>query len=36
VIGVETEGERTYMGDTAEDENKRRHDAEAAVQRSKE
>ena len=36
VIGVETEGERTYMGDTAEDENKRREAAEAAVQHSKE
>lgn len=35
VLGVETEGERTYIGDTAEDENKRRQDAEAAVQRSK-
>jgi len=28
VIGVETGGERTYVGDTAEDENKRRQDAE--------
>ena len=28
VIGVETGGERTYVGDTAEDENKRRRDAE--------
>jgi hypothetical protein len=35
VIGVETEGERTYIGDTAEDENKRRQDAEASVARSK-
>jgi PRC-barrel domain len=35
VIGVETEGERTYIGDTAEDENKRRQDAEEAVQRPK-
>jgi hypothetical protein len=30
VIGVETGGERTYVGDTAEDENKRRRDAEEA------
>lgn len=28
VLGVETDGERTYMGDTTEDENKRRRDAE--------
>jgi hypothetical protein len=28
VIGFETGGERTYIGDTAEDENKRREDAE--------
>jgi hypothetical protein len=28
VIGVETGGERTYIGDTAEDENERRRDAE--------
>jgi len=28
VIGVETGGERTYVGDTAEDENKRRRDGE--------
>jgi hypothetical protein len=28
VIGVETGGERTYVGDTAEDENKRRREAE--------
>jgi len=27
VIGVETGGERTYVGDTAEDENTRRRDA---------
>jgi len=30
VIGLETGGERTYMGDTADDENKRRRDAEEA------
>ena len=30
VIGLETGGERTYVGDTAEDENKRRRDAEEA------
>ena len=35
VLGVETGGERTYVGDTTEDENKRRRDAEAAVERSK-
>jgi sporulation protein YlmC with PRC-barrel domain len=28
VLGVETGGERTYVGDTSEDENKRRRDAE--------
>jgi hypothetical protein len=28
VLGLETGGERTYVGDTAEDENKRREDAE--------
>jgi hypothetical protein len=31
VIGVETGGERTYVGDTAEDENERRRDAEKAA-----
>jgi len=31
VIGLETGGERTYVGDTAEDENKRREDAEKAA-----
>jgi hypothetical protein len=30
VLGVETGGERTYIGDTSEDENKRRQDAEKA------
>ena len=30
VLGLETGGERTYVGDTSEDENKRRHDAEKA------
>ena len=30
VLGVETGGEQTHVGDTAEDENKRRHDAEEA------
>ena len=35
VIGVETEGERTYIGDTGDDENKRRQDADQAVRRSK-
>ncbi len=28
VLGIETAGERTYIGDTSEDENKRRRDAE--------
>jgi hypothetical protein len=28
VLGIETGGERTYVGDTSEDENKRRRDAE--------
>lgn len=32
VIGLETGGERTSIGDTAEDENKRRRDAERAAQ----
>jgi PRC-barrel domain len=31
VIGFETGGERTYIGETAEDENKRRRDAEEAA-----
>jgi hypothetical protein len=31
VLGIETAGERTGIGDTAEDENKRRRDAEKAV-----
>ena len=31
VLGVETGGERTYVGDTSEDENKRRRDAEEAA-----
>jgi sporulation protein YlmC with PRC-barrel domain len=33
VLGVETGGERTYVGDTSEDENKRRRDAEEAARR---
>jgi len=33
VLGVETGGERTYVGDTSEDENKRRRDAEEATKR---
>jgi sporulation protein YlmC with PRC-barrel domain len=33
VLGVETGGERTYVGDTSEDENKRRRDAEDATKR---
>jgi hypothetical protein len=35
VIGVETGGERTYVGDTADDENKRRRSAEEAARHSK-
>ena len=35
VLGVETGGERTHVGDTTEDENKRRQAAEAAVKGSK-
>jgi hypothetical protein len=31
VLGIETGGERTYVGETAEDENKRRRDAERAL-----
>ena len=31
VLGVETGGERTYIGDTSEDENERRRDAEEAA-----
>ncbi len=33
VIGLETGGERTYLGETSEDENKRREDAERAAHR---
>jgi hypothetical protein len=36
VLGVETGGERTYIGDTAEDENERRRDAEEANRKQKE
>jgi hypothetical protein len=36
VIGIETGGERTYIGDTSEDENKRRRDAEKAASKLKE
>jgi len=35
VLGVETGGERTYVGDTSEDENKRRRDAEEAAVKQK-
>jgi hypothetical protein len=35
VIGLETGGERTYIGETAEDENKRRRDAEKAAKKQK-
>jgi hypothetical protein len=35
VLGVETGGERTYVGDTAEDENKRRRDAEEAERKDR-
>jgi hypothetical protein len=33
VLGVETGGERTYIGETAEDENKRRREAEEAARK---
>ena len=33
VIGIETGGERTFVGDTTEDENKRRRDAEEATRK---
>ena len=33
VIGIETGGERTGIGDTSEDENKRRQDAENAAEK---
>lgn len=36
VIGIETGGERTYIGDTSEDENERRRDAEKAASKLKE
>jgi hypothetical protein len=35
VLGVETGGERTYVGDTSEDENERRRDAEKAAAKQK-
>ena len=35
VIGLETGGERTYVGDTTEDENKRRREAEDEAARSR-
>lgn len=35
VIGLDTGGERTYVGDTAEDENKRLKDAEEAVRKDR-
>jgi len=35
VIGVETEGEQTHVGETADDENRRREAAEKAVRREK-
>jgi len=35
VIGLETGGERTSIGETAEDENKRRRDGEKAVRKDK-
>jgi hypothetical protein len=31
VLGLETGGERSYLGDESEDENKRRRDAERAA-----
>lgn len=35
VIGLDTGGERTHVGETAEDENKRRRDAEEAAQKQR-
>lgn len=35
VLGLETGGERTYIGDTSDDENKRRRDAEKVVRDGK-
>jgi hypothetical protein len=35
VIGLETGGERTHVGETAEDENKRRRDAEEAARKDR-
>jgi hypothetical protein len=35
VLGVETDGERTHLGDTREDEDERREDAEEAVRDEK-
>ena len=34
-VGFETGGERTYLGETKEDENKRREDAEKAARQRK-
>jgi PRC-barrel domain len=36
VLGLESGGERTYVGETSEDENKRRRDAKEAVRRDRE
>jgi hypothetical protein len=33
VLGLDTGGERTYIGDTSEDEDKRRVEAEKAAKR---
>ena len=35
VLGVETGGERTHIGETADDENKRRRDAEQSEAKRK-
>jgi hypothetical protein len=35
VLGIETDGERSYLGDTAEDEDDRREDAEATVSKAR-
>jgi hypothetical protein len=35
VLGLDTGGERTYVGDTSEDENKRRRDAEEAAAKAR-
>lgn len=35
VLGIETDGETTELGDTREDEDERRHDAEEAARKAR-